>query len=112
MVSGAVKRLMQALDSMTLDELAQYMGVNRSEVEDVIDSGELPDTWILRAVRKSYLNPGWLENGVGPELLLPVQSSDADSLFDFALLIVMQNKPRLLEHFKTSELIGEAYRRN
>lgn len=112
MKSVSIKRMMEATKCKTHADLAEYLGVARTTVSHCARKrGTIPTTWLLKALRKSHLNPEWILMGRMPVHLIPFGESQED-LFDFALAIVMGDKARLLAQLEFVDLIGEAYRRS
>jgi len=60
-----LRRVYDAINIQTQNELASVLGVNRSAVTQARKKDSIPDKWILKLFRLYGLNPDWLESGMG-----------------------------------------------
>ncbi len=64
-------RMQKTAGLQTQQDLAVMLGVNRSAITQAKRRGTVPERWVLKVARDMGLNPDWLENGRGPERMVP-----------------------------------------
>ena len=55
--------------AQTQPELAEYLGVSLSAVEDAAQSGKIPADWLLVLLRANNASPDWILTGQGPRFM-------------------------------------------
>ena len=60
------------------NELASALGINPSGITQARKNDSVPAKWILLLYRKYGLNPGWLEEGVGPIFIKSTHTDGAE----------------------------------
>ena len=60
------------------NELASALGINPSGITQARKTDSVPAKWILLLYRKYGLNPGWLEEGVGPIFIKSTHTDGAE----------------------------------
>jgi phage repressor protein C with HTH and peptisase S24 domain len=72
------KRIGEALNIRSQNELASNIGVNPSAITQARKKGIIPDKWILQLYRKYDLNPDWVERGIGPAFINSSNAAEAE----------------------------------
>ena len=94
----------------TQQELAEYFNISQSAISAAQRKQITPATWLIAMLRKDGINPEWVLTGKGTKRLIP-DPSDTGA-FESALTVVMEKKPLLLRHLRSSDLASEIYRRS
>ena len=64
-----IARIMVVAGAQTQPELAEYLGVSLSAVEDAAQSGKIPADWLLVLLRVNNASPDWILAGQGPRFM-------------------------------------------
>ena len=64
-----IARIMVVAGAQTQPELAEYLGVSLSAVEDAAQSGKIPADWLLVLLRANNASPDWILTGQGPRFM-------------------------------------------
>ena len=64
-----MRRIYCLTQTRTKTELAEYLGVSLSAVEDAAQSGKIPADWLLVLLRVNNASPDWILAGQGPRFM-------------------------------------------
>lgn len=99
------KRVFEAAESKTQQELAMLLGVRQSSVSDAKRRKTIPAEWLVKLFEKNRINPEWIRMGTGPKYL---KGADGEEIMPHVVKIV---EVRPLLECSAQDLINELVRR-
>jgi hypothetical protein len=67
----AYERVKLATGLKTQVQLAELLGIRQSSISDVCRRKcKIPDSWLITILRKTRVNPDWIETGQGKKYLV------------------------------------------
>lgn len=95
-----IRRFQAATGCATLVELAKYLEVHPSRINEVIRRGKIPDTWLYKIAYRTRRNEDWLKTGAGPEF---IDGAAAEAAAEFGRTAAAREVIEAMEHMDEEE---------
>lgn len=102
---GQYRRLCEAAECVTPQELADFLGIRRSAISEARRRQALPRAWLLTLLKKKHIHPAWVRLGTDGRLT----QLDAEGVLPLDLAAALESAPGL--NCTTDELLTELVRR-